>query len=204
MNPAIRVQISVGPTLLQNFFSQNTLSRNLSKPKSWISFMFSVKLENYDDFEENLAQENALSFCQFQQHRCIFNATILLSHATFTDKNDFNFIFTLFPIKNATKPFLLRLELDFTIQTVWDLRFENTSFKKWIKVWRAHYTLHIESKEQQIHLTTKKFHFSRTAFALIDVLFPKREKAFVFSIVNQKVDEADMRHKLLQFHHHLV
>ena len=63
--------------------------------------MFSVKLENHDDFEENLAQENALSFCQIQQHRCIFSATILLSHATFTDKNDFNFIFMLFPIKNA-------------------------------------------------------------------------------------------------------
>ena len=84
----------------------------------------------------------------------------------------------------------------------WDSRFEKVSkseeeFEK--------YTLHIESKEQQIHLTTKNSIFQEeTAFALIDVLFPKREKAFVFSIVNQKVDEADMRHKLLQFHHHLV
>ena len=66
--------------------------------------MFSVKLENHDDFEENLAQENALSFCQFQQHRCIFNATILLSHATFTDKNDFNSYLRYFLSKTQQNP----------------------------------------------------------------------------------------------------
>ena len=27
---------------------------------------------------------------------------------------------------------------------------------------------------------------------------------YIKKLINQKVDEADMRHKLLQFHHHLV
>ena len=114
-----------------------------------------------------------------------------MSHATFTDKKRFQFHIYAISYQKRNKTLLVAIRIRFYYPN--RLRFEvrKNKFQK--------------SKEQQIHLTTKNSIFQEeTAFALIDVLFPKREKAFVFSIVNQKVDEADMRHKLLQFHHHLV